>query len=79
MLRKTLMGELAGAIIAQAIKDYYEVLSAADCKSARKEKRELEQFFVSDWFDSLAYLSGSELNGERLMNMLKAKAKEEIA
>lgn len=47
------MGELAGAIIAQAIKDYYEVLSAVDCKGSRKEKRELEQFFVSDWFDTL--------------------------
>ncbi len=73
------MRELAGAIIAQAIKDYYEVLSAVDCRGSRKEKRELEQFFMSDWFDDLAELSGSQLDGERLMNMLKAKAKEEIA
>lgn len=73
------MSGLASAIIAQAIKDYYENLQAVDCKSSRKVRRELEQFFVSDWFDSLAYLSGSELNGERLMKKLKAKVKEEIA
>lgn len=67
--------ELSGAIIAQAIKDYYSALSDAD----RKETAELERFFKSDWFDDLAELSGSQLDGERLMNMLKVKVKEETA
>ena len=73
------MKELAGAIIEMAIRDYFAVLQEADSKSSRKIRRELEDFFRSDWFDSLAYLSGSELNGGRLMNMLKAKVKEETA
>lgn len=69
-------GELSGAIIAQAIKDYYSALSEPDSKQMRKQISELEHFFNSDWFENLACLSGSELDGERLMNMLKAKAKE---
>lgn len=66
-------GELSGAIISQAIKDYYSALSDAD----RKKTAELEHFFKSDWFENLACLSGSELDGERLINMLKTKVKEE--
>lgn len=68
---------LAGAIIAQAIKDYYSALTEYDSKAARKQKAKLEAFFKSAWFESLAYLSGSELDGERLMEMLNAKAKED--
>lgn len=70
-------GELSGAIIAQAIKDYYSALSEPDSKQTRKQISELEHFFKSDWFDDLTELSGSELDGEKLMNMLKAKVKEE--
>ena len=73
------MGELAGAIIEKAIRDYFAVLKVADGKSSRKIRRELENFFRSDWCDDLAEPSGSQLDGERLMNMLKAKVKEETA
>ena len=70
-------GELSGAIISQAIKDYYSALSEPDSKQTRKQISELEHFFKSDWFENLACLSGSELDGELLINMLKTKVKEE--
>lgn len=73
------MKELAGAIIEMAIRDFFAVLKFADSKSSRKIRRELEDFFRSDWFDDLTELSGSQLDGEKLMNMLKAKVKEETA
>lgn len=51
---------LANAVVEQAALDYQQALQKCSLnpwnESARKEKRELEQFFDSDWFAILTNL-----------------------
>lgn len=62
--------ELANAIILQAVKDYREVLRLLGMnpndKSAKRDQRDIERFFCSEWFSIL-----TDLNGELLMKKLK--------
>ena len=62
--------ELANAIILQAVKDYREALRLLSMnpndKSAKRDQRNFERFFRSEWFSIL-----TDLNGELLMKKLK--------
>lgn len=62
--------ELANAIILQAVKDYREALRLLSMnpndKSAKRDQRNIERFFRSEWFSIL-----TDLNGELLMKKLK--------
>ena len=62
--------ELANAIILQAVKDYREALRLLGMnpndKSAKRDQRNIERFFRSEWFSIL-----TDLNGELLMKKLK--------
>lgn len=66
--------KLADAIIGQACSDYVKALKKISNgtldKSVYDEKRRLEAFFKSDWFDVLA---GGLYNGEKLMNHIVFK------
>lgn len=62
--------ELANAIILQAVKDYRESLRLLSMnpndKSAKRDQRNIERFFRSEWFSIL-----TDLNGELLLKKLK--------
>ena len=62
--------ELANAIIVQAVKDYREALRLLSMnpndKSAKRDQRNIERFFRSEWFSIL-----TDLNGELLLKKLK--------
>ena len=62
--------ELANAIIVQAAKDYREALRLLSMnpndKSAKRDQRNIERFFRSEWFSIL-----TDLNGELLLKKLK--------
>lgn len=62
--------ELANAIILQAVKDYRDALErlryTLDDKSAKRDQRNIERFFRSEWFSIL-----TDLNGELLLKKLK--------
>ena len=53
---------LANAIVMQAVKDYREVLQVLKryprYEKAIKAREEIEQFFKSDWFQTLSGLDG---------------------
>lgn len=52
--------ELANAIILQAAKDYKDILNGCS-ESTLKNKEELEQFFLSEYFATLTHLDGKVL------------------
>lgn len=66
--------KLADAIIGQACSDYAKalkkILNGTLDKPVYDEKRRLEVFFKSDWFNALA---GGSYNGEKLMNHIVFK------
>lgn len=65
---------LANAIILQAVKDYRNALKALKknpkCEDALKDKKEVERFFLSQWFGELTTVDGK---------MLLRKLQEEVA
>ena len=66
--------ELANAIIIQAVKDYRKALKPDDrrCKCYKQErKREVEEFFRSEWFTVLTNISG-----EMIIRKLRVEVKE---
>ena len=58
-------GALADAIILQAVEDYREKLDILKDnpkdRSAKYHTRAIETFFLSEWFDKLTNINGSEL------------------
>ena len=69
---------LANAIVAQAAKDYKDTLlllyKNPNDKKAQAERRKLEKFFRSSWFDIL-----TQLDGEVLLQKLQQTVREEVA
>lgn len=69
---------LANAIITQAAKDYKDNLSLLhknpNDNTAKAERRKLEKFFRSSWFDIL-----TQLDGEALLQKLQQTVREEVA
>ena len=69
---------LANAIVAQAAKDYKDTLVLLhknhNDKKAQAERRKLEKFFRSSWFDIL-----TQLDGEVLLQKLQQTVREEVA
>lgn len=69
---------LANAIVAQAAKDYKDNLlllhKNPNDKKAQAERRKLEKFFRSSWFDIL-----TQLDGEVLLQKLQQTVREEVA
>ena len=65
---------LVQAIIMQAVKDYRMALSSLsrnpDSKAAISMKKEVEQFFRSDWFGKL-----TDINPDYLISKLNAEVK----
>lgn len=61
--------ELANAIILQAVKDYRKALKHDE----RGRKREIEQFFRSEYFSMLTNISG-----EMMIQKLRAEVKEVV-
>lgn len=60
---------LAKSIVIQAIKDYREILRTNRIKKlsrAKYNQKELENFFLSEWYYAL-----SDFDGQRLINILK--------
>ena len=69
---------LANSIVSQAAKDYkYNLLllhKNPNDKKAQAERRKLEKFFRSYWFDIL-----TQLDGEVLLQKLQQTVREEVA
>ena len=70
MSKKQPYRDLANTIVLTAVEDYRELLKS-DRERMLKDgyrvtKRELEKFFMSEWFTSL-----SHLNGTSVMNRLR--------
>lgn len=69
---------LANAIVSQAAKDYKDTLvllhKNPNDKKAQAERRKLEKFFHSSWFDIL-----TQLDGEVLLQKLQLVVREEVA
>ena len=69
---------LANAIVSQAAKDYKDNLlllhKNPNDKKAQAERRKLEKFFRSSWFDIL-----TQLDGEVLLQKLQQTVREEVA
>ena len=65
-------GELAEAIILQAVEDYRHIkariLKKPNDLRLQSQKEELEEFFLSSWFAVL-----TDLNGRRLLHRLQAE------
>ena len=61
--------KLAEAIILQAVKDYRKALKHDE----RGRKREIERFFISEYFTVLTNISG-----EMLIRKLRAEVKEVV-
>lgn len=65
---------LANAIIMQAVKDWRNAARRVNKKltnyQARKIKREIEAFLLSDWFKVL-----TDIDGEMILNRLREEAK----
>lgn len=68
---------LAGGIVRQAIRDYLEFgmmhLNVPSNKEYKEAVEEIEEFFLSDWFYYLC-----DLDGERLLRMLKRHVQKEF-
>ena len=66
--------ELANAIILQAVKDYREALRLLSMnpndKSAKRDQRNIERFFRSEWFKAL-----TTIDGERLISELESEVR----
>lgn len=67
--------ELAQAIILQAVEDYRHAINRLREKPEdarlQKQKKEVERFFLSSWFQVL-----TDLNGKRLLHRLQAEMLE---
>ena len=66
----TIYGNLANAIILQAVKDYHLALKSlkanARNRTAQADKAEIERFFRSQWYSAL-----TDVNGEMLIRSLQ--------
>lgn len=61
--------ELASAIIVRAAKDYKKCIKDKS-KKARREAKQIERFFQSEYFERL-----SPIDGDFIINTIKEKAK----
>ena len=67
--------DLANAIVQQAAKDYVSAMrKLPDSEKAKKDLRELEAFFHSDWYELL-----TDVNPDYLIRQLKENDKEDAA
>ena len=68
-------GDLAEAIVLRAVEDYRHVnnrLQAySDDMRLQNRKKEVEEFFLSAWFQVL-----TDLNGKQLLHQLQAEMKD---
>lgn len=75
MTERQSLEELANAVIIQAAKDYRVVARRLErfpaSEKSRKELRELEDFFRSDWFRML-----SSANGPAILEQLRKEIRK---
>ncbi len=65
--------QLMAAIVVRAVKDYSKILRKKSLKDMDKRRKfELEQFFKSEWGESL-----TELDGEFCINKIKESVAKE--